>query len=135
MSSPYSSNGTIRQEDIQASYIARSAIARSLAQEAQRTGILVDLFLEQVSANRLNGRSVDQLWNDLQKDALLQDIRFKGSANAYDYPHFSGWLHGQRLSIETTEKMRLAASMNERIYQRRFGNCARLHRLHLIPAN
>lgn len=38
---PFTSNGTIRQEDIQACNIARSAIARSLAQEARQTALLV----------------------------------------------------------------------------------------------
>lgn len=132
---PFSTNGTIRQEDIQASNIARSTIARSLAQEAQRTAILVDLILEQVSQNRLNSRSVDQLWADLQNDAHLQQIRQKADANASDYPNFAGWLNGQRLNLETAQRIRLAASMNERIFQRRFGNCLKLQKLHLVPAN
>jgi putative AlgH/UPF0301 family transcriptional regulator len=120
--SPFNSHGTISQQSNQERNIARTRIAEAIAKEARRTGILVDLMVDLVGENRLNTLSVDQIWITLQKDAELEAIRVKADANVADFPGFSGWLHGQRLNIETAERMRLAASMNEKIYQHRFAN-------------
>src|SRR5205085_5506371 len=119
---PFSNNGTIRQEDIQSRNIARQRIAQAIAKEAQRTELLVDIVIDQVGKNRLNNKSVDNLWNDIQMDGQLKAIRLKADRNVSDYPGFSGWLNGQRIRIEHAQKMRLAESMNIRIYQRRFAN-------------
>jgi len=119
---PFSNNGTIRQEDIQSRNIARQRIAQAIAKEAQRTELLVDIVIDQVGQNRLNSRSVDSLWEDLQMDGQLKAIRLTAEANVSDYPGFSAWLNGQRIRIEHAQKMRLAESMNTRIYQRRFAN-------------
>ena len=119
---PFSNNGTIRQEDIQSRNIARQRIAQAIAKEAQRTELLVDIVIDQVGKNRLNSKSVDSLWDDIQMDGELRAIRLKAEANVSDYPGFSGWLNGQRTRIEHAQKMRLAESMNNRVYQRRFAN-------------
>ena len=119
---PFSNNGTIRQEDIQSRNIARQRIAQAIAKEAQRTELLVDIVIDQVGKNRLNSKSVDSLWDDIQMDGQLKAIRLTAEANVSDYPGFSGWLNGQRIRIEHAQKMRLAESMNTRIYQRRFAN-------------
>ena len=119
---PFSNNGTIRQEDIQSQNIARQRIAEAISKEAQRTELLVDIVIDQVGKNRLNSKSVDSLWDDIQMDGQLTAIRLKAEANVSDYPGFCGWLNGQRIRIEHAQKMRLADSMNTRIYQRRFAN-------------
>jgi hypothetical protein len=124
---PFSNNGTIRQEDIQSRNITRQRIAQAIAQEAQRTELLVTLLIDRVGKNRLNSKSVDNLWNDIQMDGQLKAIRLKADANVSDYPNFSGWLNGQRIRIERTQKARLADSMNTRIYQRRFANTVGFH--------
>ena len=118
---PFSNDGTIRQEDIQSRNIARQRIAEAIAKEAQRTGLLVTIVIDQVAKNRLH-KSVDNLWNDIQMDGQLKAIRLKADRNVSDYPGFSGWLNGQRIRIEHAQKTRLADSMNTRIYQRRFAN-------------
>ena len=91
---PFSNNGTIRQEDIQSRNIARQRIAQAIAKEAQRTELLVDIVIDQVGKNRQNSRSVDSLWDDIQMDGELRAIRLKAEANVSDYPGFSGWLNG-----------------------------------------
>jgi len=119
---PFSNNGTIRQEDIQSRNIARQRIAEAIAKEAQRTQLLVDIVIDQVGKNRLNSKSVDNLLDEMQMYGELNAIRHTAEANVSDYPGFSGWLNGQRIRIEHAQKMRLADSMNSRIYQRRFAN-------------
>ena len=119
---PFSNHGTIRQQDIQSRNIARQRIAEAIAREAQRTGLLVDIVIDQVGKNRLNGKSVDSLWNDIHMDGQLKAIRLKADRNVSDYPGFSGWLNGQRIHIEHAQKNRLAESMNVRINKRRFAN-------------
>ncbi len=130
---PFSNDGAIRQEDIQSRNIARQRIAEAIAKEAQRTELLVNLVIDQVSKNPLNSKSVDDLWHDIQMDGQLKAIRLKAEANVSDYPGFSGWLNGQRIRIEHAQKTRLAESMHNRIYQRRFANTVG-HRPALRPA-
>ena len=115
-------NGTIRQQDIQDRNIARQRIAEAIAREARRTNVLVDIVVNAVHNHGLKATTVDQLWNDIQLDCQLKDIRLKADTNASDYPAFLGWLNGQRLNIETTGRMRLAAELNQVLYQRRFAN-------------
>ena len=110
---PFSNDGTIRQEDIQSRNIARQRIAEAIAKEAQRTGLLVTIVIDQVAKNRLNSKSVDNLWNDIQMDGQLKAIRLKADANVSDYPGFSGWLNGQRIRIEHAQKTRLACRQQD----------------------
>jgi len=63
-----------------------------------------------------------RLWQDIQLDSQLKDIRLTADSNASDYPGFSPWLNGQRLNIETSGRMRLASELNTIVYQERFAN-------------
>jgi len=56
---PFSTDGTIRQEDIQSRNIARQRVAEAITKEAQRTELLVTIVIDQVAKNRLNSKSVD----------------------------------------------------------------------------
>ena len=122
MYSPFNTSGSIRQQDNQDKNIARQRIAEAIAQELRRVDILVDVVVEAVQNRGMNGMTVDKLWNDIQLDSRLKDIRLTADSNASDYPGFQGWLNGQRLNIETTGKMRLAAELSEVVYQYRFAN-------------
>ena len=121
MNSPYE-NGVIRQQDIRDRNIARQRIAEAIQKEAFRTDLLVDTVVSAVRDKGMKLSTVESLWNDIQLDSALKDIRLKADQNAADYPGFSGWLNGQRSNIETTGRMRLAAELNEALYQRRFAN-------------
>jgi hypothetical protein len=132
--SPFSRKGTIRQQDIQACNIARSAIARSLEFEARRTAVLVSAIIQNVMLNRVTPRSVEELWQAVQDDVILRQIRSRTDANVDSYSRFSGWVDGARRNLATIEQRRLNDEIGFRIYTHQFGNCARLARLHLISA-
>lgn len=132
---PFTSNGTIRQEDIQACNIARSAIARSLAQEARQTALLVTSIIGKIMMREAVALPVEDLWKQVQNNAELRAITRITNANVDAYSQFSGWVVGERLNIAYNQKTRLESALGNRIFQRRFGNCERLCRLHLIPAN
>ena len=121
MNTPFE-NGVIRQQDIRDRNIAQQRIAEAIRREALRTDVLVDHVVNTVSRDRTKLTTVEQLWDAIQHDTTLANIRVKADQNAADYPGFSGWLNGQRLNIETTGRMRLAAELNEALYQRRFAN-------------
>lgn len=121
MYSPFS-NGTIRQQDIQDRNIARQRIAEAIAKEQRRVDILVDCVVEAVEKHGMKMTTVERLWQDIQLDSQLTDIRLKADSNVSDYPGFSGWLNGQRLNIETSGRMRLASELNTVVYQQRFAN-------------
>ncbi len=115
-------NGTIRQQDIQDSNIARQRISEAIAREAMRVDMLVDSVVEAVQNRSAQMTTVERLWQHIQLDTTLADIRNKADQNVADYPAFSGWLHGQRLNIETSGRMRLASELNTVVYQERFAN-------------
>jgi hypothetical protein len=134
MSSPYGRGGTIRQQDNQACNIARSAIARSLALEAQRTGVIVSAIIAKIMLNQATPAPIDNLWTRIQNDATLREIKAKTDANIDAYRQFAGWVQGERRNIEYDQKRRLDDEIGFRIFAQRFGNNPRLVRLHLIPA-
>lgn len=134
MYSPFSSKGTIRQQDNQACNIARSAIARSLELEARRTAVLVSAIIQNVMLNRVTPTSVEDLWKAVQNDGILRQLRSKTDANVDSYSQFSGWVDGARRNLASDEQRRLDDEIGFRIYTHQFGNCARLARLHLISA-
>ena len=135
MNTPYSRCGTIRQQDIQACNIARSAIANSLALEAQRTAVLVSAIITQITGNILAPKPIEDLWRDIQNDASLCQLRSITDANVAAFNQFAGWVAGARRHITSDEKKRLETEVGFRIYtQLHFGNCKRLARLHLSPA-
>jgi len=121
MYSPFS-NGTIRQQDIQDRNIARQRISEAIAKEQRRIDILVDTVVNAVEKHGMKMTTVERLWQDIQLDSQLKDIRLRADSNASDYPAFSGWLNGQRLNIETSGRMRLASELNTVVYQERFAN-------------
>jgi len=135
VNTPYSRYGTIRQQDIQACNIARSAIANSLALEAQRTAVLVSAIIRQITGNILAPKPIEDLWRDIQNDASLRQLRSTTDANVDDFNQFAGWVAGARRHLSSDEKKRLETEVGFRIYtQLHFGNCKRLARLHLSPA-
>ena len=119
---PFSNDGTIRQQGIQARNIARQAIAKAIAEEAQRTGVLVSNTIGRITMNQLAPKSVEDLWNDIQMDETLAMIQRKADANVADYPGFSGWLNGERMKIRYGQMKRLYDSVGDRNYQRQFAN-------------
>lgn len=78
---------------------------------------------------------VEDLWKQVQNNTELRAITRTTNANVDDYSQFSGWVAGERLNIAYNQKTRLESELGNRIFQRRCGNCERLRRLHLIPAN
>ena len=135
VSTPFSRHGTIRQQDIQACNIARSAIAKSLVLEARRTAVLVSAIISNISANLLPSKPIEDLWKDLQNDATLRQIRSRTDANVDAFPQFTGWVEGARRHMASGETTRMENEIGFRIYTHlTFGNCKRLARLHLIPA-
>ena len=121
MYSPFS-NGTIRQQDVQDRNIARQRIAEAIAREQRRVDILVDCVVEAVEKHGMRMTTVERLWQDIQLDSQLKNIRLIGDSNVSDYPGFSPWLNGQRLNIETSGRMRLASELNTVVYQQRYAN-------------
>lgn len=135
MSSPYSSNGNIRQQDRQACNIARSAIAQYLALEARQTAVIVSSTIGRILLNQETARPLDEIWKQIQNHPDLRLITRKADANVDDYRQFAGWVNGERRNIANVEKKRLEDEVGFRIFTARFGNCVRLQKLHLAPAN
>jgi hypothetical protein len=132
---PYSRHGTIRQQDIQACNIARSAIAKSLALEARRTAVLVSALIHNITANLLAPKPIEDLWKHIENDATLRQIRSRTDANVDDFCQFAGWVKGARRQLASDEKNRMDKEIGFRIYTYvHFGPWSRLTRLHLIPA-
>jgi len=132
---PYTSNGTIRQEDIHACNIARSAIARSLALEAQHTALLVATLITAVLSNQAPLRPINDLWKQIQDHPSLRAVTRQTDANVSDYNQFAGWVKGARSHVASVQKSRLHDVFSSRLFTQRFGNSVRLTRLHLSPDN
>ena len=133
--SPFSTNGTIRQEDIFACNIARSTIARSLALEARTTDLLVTTL---ISRNEPLTLPVADLWKQIQADATLLSFVRNTDAHVDAYTQFAGWVRAARLRLAYTQTQRLIRAFGPRIHAHRFRNSDRLSRLHLsfarVPA-
>lgn len=135
MYTPYSRYGTIRQQDIQACNIARSAIAHSLSLEARRTAVLISAIISKIKGNILAPKPIEDLWNDIQNDVTLRQLRSTTDANVDDFSQFAGWVEGARRHLASDEKKRLDTEVGFCIYTHlHFGNYKRLARLHWIPA-
>lgn len=132
---PYSSNGTIRQEDIHACNIARSTIERSLTLEAQHTAHLVATLITAVLSNKAPLRPINELWKQIQEHPSLSAIVRQTDVNVADYNQFAGWVKGRRSHVASIQKSRLHDAFAARLFTRRFGNSVRLTRLHLLPRN
>lgn len=132
---PYSSNGTIRQEDIHACNIARSTIERSLALEAQHTAYLVATLITAVLSNKAPLRPINELWKQIQEHPSLRAIVRQTDVNVADYNQFAGWVKGKRSHVASIQISRLQDALAARLFTHRFGNSVRLTRLHLLPRN
>lgn len=132
---PYSSNGTIRQEDIHACNIARSTIERSLALEAQHTAHLVATLITAVLSNKAPLRPINELWKQIQEHPSLRAIVRQTDVNVADYNQFAGWVKGRRSHVASIHISRLQDALAARLFTHRFGNSVRLTRLHLLPRN
>jgi hypothetical protein len=133
MNSPYS-NGSIRQQEIAGRNHARQEISRMLAIEATRAAVMVAYIIARIQQQLQAPKSADALWNDIVNSAQLVPVRRRADDNVADYPQFSGWVNGQRQQIESTQKERLKELLDPIDFQRRFGNCERLQKLHFVPA-
>jgi hypothetical protein len=133
MNSPFH-NGSIRQQEIASRNHARQVITRMLAIEATRAAVMVAYLAGRIRQQLDDVKTPDALWIDIINSAQLAPVREKADQNVADYPEFSGWVNGQRRQIETTQKAKLRELTAPSEFQQRFGNCARLESLHLIPA-
>jgi len=126
---PFSNHGTIRQEDIQACSIARSAITRLLAIEARHTALLVTQL---ISRNRPTTLTIAALWTLIENDSSLRSTVSKTDAYVAAYLQFSGWVKGARSRVAQAQQLRLTTAFGPRLYADRFRNSDRLTRLHLL---
>ena len=133
--SPFSNNGTIRQEDIFACNITRSNIARSLALEVRKTELLVSAL---IARNEPITLPIADLWKQIQADATLLSFVRHTDAHVDAYTQFAGWVRAARLRLADTQTQRLITAFGPRIHAHRFRNSDRLTRLHLsvvrVPA-
>ena len=127
--SPFSNSGTIRQQDIFACNIARSAIAHSLALEAQKTALLVS---DLIARNTTITLPVADLWEQIQADARLRSFVRNTDAHVDAYTQFAGWVRGARSRLACTQKQRLIDAFGPRLHAHRYRNSDRLTRLHLL---
>lgn len=121
----YSTNGTITQQDFEARNIARSAIARSLAQEAKHTTILVTLLISHLVTSTTLIAPIDDLWTRLQNNSTLRLLMNATDANVNAFNQFSGWVNGARSALACAQKRRLTRALQARLSQQRFRNCVR----------
>ena len=126
---PFSNHGTIRQQDIQACNIARSAIARFLDIEARYTALLVTQLITKTHPPTL---TVATLWTLIQNNVSLRSTVSKTDAYVAAYMQFSGWVTGARLRVAHAQQLRLTTAFGPRLYANRIRNSDRLTRLHLL---
>lgn len=134
MNSPFS-NGSIRQQEIASRNHARQEISKMLAIEATRAAVMVAYVIGRIQQQLQAPKSADAIWNEIVNSAQLVPVRRKADDNVADYPQFSGWVNGQRQQIASAQKERLRELLEPLDFQRRFGNCQTLEKLHLIPSN
>jgi len=130
--SVFSSHGTIRQEDVFACNIARSAIARSLALEARHTEFLVT---DTIARNQAGTLPIAVLWMRIQSNSNLRSIVSKTDAHVDAYSQFATWVKAARSRLAYAQKARLTAAFGPRIHAHRFRNGDRLTRLHLLASS
>jgi hypothetical protein len=118
---PYTTNGTIRQQDFEARNIARSAIARSLTQEANHTTILVTLLITQLVTSTTLIASIDDLWTRLQNNSDLRLLMNKTDVTVDAFTQFSGWVNRARFALASAQKRRLTHALRIRLSQQRSG--------------
>ena len=130
--SVYSREGTIRQEDIFACNIARSAIARSLALEARHTELLVT---DTLARNPVTTLTIAVLWLRIQSNSNLRAIVSKTDAHVDAYSQFAPWVRRVRSRLAHAQKLRLTTAFGPRLHAHRFRNSDRLARLHLLASS
>jgi len=126
---PFSNHGTIRQEDIVACNVARSAITRLLALEARCTAILVTNLISKTQPRTL---TIADLWIQINNDPSLISIVSRTDAHVDAYMQFAGWVKGARSRVAYAQTSRLVTALGQQIYAHRFRNSDRLTRLHLL---
>jgi hypothetical protein len=130
--SVFSSHGTIRQEDVYACNVARSAIARSLALEVRHTELLVT---DTIARNQADTLPIAVLWMRIQSNSNLRSIAGKTDAHVDAYSQFATWVKAVRSRLAYAQKSRLTAAFGPRINAHRFRNGDRLTRLHLLASS
>lgn len=121
MNTPFS-NGSIRQQDINDRRIAQQRIAEAIARETRRTGILLDLAVEQIEKQPQGLYNVATIWNVIQRDETLYGIQIQADRNVADYPGFLPWLTSQRRRLEESGKARLRKAVFKPNHSYRFKN-------------
>lgn len=117
----YTTTGTIRQQDFEARNIARSVIARLLAQEALQTTILVNRLIDLLLTRNALVPTVDDLWNRLQNNSDLRLIITTTDANVDAFTQFSGWVNGARFALASKQNSRLSCALYPRLSRQRSG--------------
>ena len=117
----YTTNGTIRQQDFEARNIARSAIARSLAQETLTTTVLVTRLIALLVTSTALVASVDDLWARLQNNSDLRLIMNTTDANVDAFTQYSGWVNGARFALASAQKSRLSRALYPHLSRQRSG--------------
>lgn len=117
----YTTHGTIRQQDLEARNIARSAIARSLAQETLKTSVLVTRLIALLVTSTALVASVDDLWARLQNNSDLRLIMNITDANVDAFTQYSGWVNGARFALASAQKSRLSRALYPRLSRHRSG--------------
>lgn len=120
--SAYTTNGTIRQQDLEARNIARSVIARSLAQETIQTKILVTRLIALLVSSTALVASVDDLWTRLQNNSELRLIMNTTDVNVDAFTQFSGWVNGARFALASAQKSRLSRALHPHLSRQRAGS-------------
>lgn len=121
MNTPFS-NGSVRQQDICDRRIAQRRIAEAIARETRRTGILLDLAVEQIENQPGRLYNVATIWNVIQRDETLYGIQSQADKNVADYPGFLPWLTSQRRRLEESGKARLRKAVFKPNHQYRYQN-------------
>ena len=117
----YTTTGTIRQQDFEARNIARSVIARSLAQETLKTTALVTRLIALLVTRTALVASVDDLWTRLQNNSDLRLIMNTTDANVDAFSQYSGWVNGARFALASVQKSRLSRALYPRLSRQRSG--------------
>lgn len=117
----YTTSGTIRQQDVEARNIARSAIARSLTQETLKTSALVTRLIALLVTSTALVASVDDLWARLQNNSDLRLIMNTTDANVDAFTQYSGWVNGARFALASAQKSRLSRALYPHLSRQRSG--------------
>lgn len=120
--SPFSSEGTNRQEDYRLKSITRGRLTQTLAQEAIRTAQIVNALLGRINEKKFREASVERLWSAVQNHQGLADLQLTVERLTSAYPEFQAQVVAARANVEREQKARIEEAKAPQVYQARFGN-------------